>query len=80
MRTFRVIRDEDTTGTGHTGPVGEGAEWSDGTVMVRWTAGPHRAPSMFATADAARTELDRDGGRIEYDDEAPTTGKHGAKA
>jgi len=37
-RTFRLVRDEDATGVSGTGTVAEGAEFSDGTVALRWTS------------------------------------------
>lgn len=36
MRCFVLIRDVDVTGLSGTGVVGEGIEFSDGTVAMRW--------------------------------------------
>lgn len=43
MRTFLVVRDEDTTGISGTGVVAEGIEFGDGTVAMRWR-GPIEHP------------------------------------
>jgi hypothetical protein len=43
MRTFILVRDEDITGISGTGPVAEGIEFSDGTVVMRWR-GPIEHP------------------------------------
>ena len=40
MRTFTMMRDEDVTGVSGTGPVAQGVEFDDGTVVIRWTADP----------------------------------------
>lgn len=36
MRTFQLVRDVDVTGISGTGPVAEGVEFGDGTVVLRW--------------------------------------------
>jgi hypothetical protein len=38
MRTFVLIRTEDVSGVSGIGPVAEGIQFSDGTVVLRWTA------------------------------------------
>lgn len=52
MKRFTLQRDEDPTGISGTGRVAEGVEFSDGTVVVRWTTGRHRStvvwPNMAA--------------------------------
>lgn len=35
-RTFILYRDVDVTGVSATGPIAEGAVFSDGTVVLRW--------------------------------------------
>lgn len=35
-RRFNLVRTEDVTGISGTGTVGEGVEFSDGTVALRW--------------------------------------------
>lgn len=37
-RAFVLQRDEDVTGVSGTGVVAEGVEFSDGTVVLRWTS------------------------------------------
>lgn len=37
-RRFRLVRHEDVSGVSGTGPVAEGAVWSDGRVAVHWTS------------------------------------------
>lgn len=38
MRRFLLVRTRDVTGISGLGPVAEGVEFSDGTVVLRWTA------------------------------------------
>jgi hypothetical protein len=38
MRTFRLYRGKDMSGVSGTGYVAEGVEFSDGTVVLRWTS------------------------------------------
>lgn len=37
MRRFHLVRVSDVTGISGTGRVAEGVEFSDGTVVMRWT-------------------------------------------
>lgn len=37
MRRFLIVRDEDESGVSGTGIVAEGVEFTDGTVVFRWT-------------------------------------------
>lgn len=36
MKRFRLVRDRDISGVSGTGIVAEGAEFSDGTCVLRW--------------------------------------------
>jgi len=37
MRVFFLVRDEDPTGVSGVGTVAEGVEFTDGSVVLRWT-------------------------------------------
>lgn len=46
-RTFVLRRHVDPTGISGTGVVAEGIEFTDGTVVIRWTAGDHHSTVMW---------------------------------
>lgn len=48
MRTFHLQRDEDVSGISGTGRVAEGVEFSDGTVVIRWTAGDRHSTVVWS--------------------------------
>ena len=45
-RRFDVVRDTDVTGISGTGRVGEGVEFSDGSVVMRWLKAGTARPSL----------------------------------
>lgn len=47
MRRFQLERDVDVSGISGTGVVAEGVEFSDGTVVIRWTVGEHRSTVVW---------------------------------
>lgn len=49
MQTFHLQRDEDITGVSGTGKVAEGVVFSDGTVVLRWTAGEHHSTVQWGS-------------------------------
>lgn len=43
IRRFYLQRDADVSGISGTGVVAEGVEFTDRTVIIRWTTGQHRS-------------------------------------
>lgn len=54
MRTFRLLRITDETGTSGTGHVAEGVRWSDGSVSLRWVG---KTPS-FVNYEGVPTDVE----------------------
>jgi hypothetical protein len=54
VRTFKLLRLEDETGSSGTGHVAEGVRWSDGSVSLRWIG---KTPS-FVNYEGVPTDLD----------------------
>lgn len=52
MRRFEFHRDVDVSGISGTGVVAEGVEFSDGTAVIRWTAGEHHSTVVWASMDS----------------------------
>lgn len=50
MKTFILRRDTDVTGVSGTGDIAEGAEFSDGTVVLRWGPNPQRGVTRSSIA------------------------------
>lgn len=61
MRTFVLQRDEDVTGVSGTGIVAEGAEFTDGTVVVRWIVGDHHSTALWPDIQAVEEIHGHDG-------------------
>lgn len=47
VRRFELHRDVDVSGVSGIGVVAEGIEFSDGTTVIRWTAGEHRSTVVW---------------------------------
>jgi hypothetical protein len=68
-RTFALIRDEDVTGASGTGHVADGAQFADGTVVIRWIH-QYASTVVWASVDDAIAVHGHDGlTRIQWDDE-----------
>lgn len=52
-RRFRLVRDHDVSGVSGVGAVAEGVEFTDGSCVVRWTAGEHRSTVVWASVEDA---------------------------
>jgi hypothetical protein len=50
MRRFELHRDRDATGISGTGIVAQGAQFDDGTCVLRWLS-EHRSTAVYASAD-----------------------------
>lgn len=50
MRTFKLVRTEDFSGVSGTGEVAEGAQFSDGTCVMRWLT-KTTSKGMYATVE-----------------------------
>lgn len=59
-RRFHLVRSEDVSGVSGTGIVAEGAQWSDGTVTVRWF-GEHSSVVQWRSRDDALAIHGHDG-------------------
>ncbi|GAA5514784.1 hypothetical protein Dcar01_03545 [Deinococcus carri] len=56
MRRFQLVRSEDVSGCSGCGVVAEGAEFSDGTVVIRWLVEPCGTTLRDCMADVERIE------------------------
>jgi hypothetical protein len=50
MRIFELVRHEDVTGLSGTGVIAEVAEFTDGTVAVRWVT-EHRSTAIWPSVE-----------------------------
>lgn len=61
MTPFTLHRSEDVTGVSGTGTVAEGVEFTDGTVVLRWIVGEHRATVVWPNIAAVKAIHGHDG-------------------
>lgn len=72
-RLFHLERDTDVSGVSGVGTVAEGVEFSDGTVVLRWTAGDDHSTVVWASIGAVERIHGHSGAtRIVWDDEPGT--------
>lgn len=50
-RTFKLVRHEDATGISGTGHIADGAQFSDGTCVLRWKTG-HRSTCVYDSLES----------------------------
>lgn len=69
MRLFHLERDIDVSGVSGTGVVARGVVFPDGSVAMRWDAGPDRSTVLWDSIDAAERIHGHGGAtRIVWDD------------
>ncbi len=72
-RTFKLMRREDVSGVSGTGFVAEGAEFTDGSVALRWL-GDYPSTAVWASLDLALKAHGHQGKTVVvWDDEPATT-------
>lgn len=61
MRRFILLRQEDVSGVSGTGCVAEGAQFTDGTVALRWIVGEHRSTVLWESMESVEAIHGHDG-------------------
>ncbi|HEX7128285.1 MAG TPA: hypothetical protein VF406_21240 [Thermodesulfobacteriota bacterium] len=51
MRTFQMVRYEDTSGVSGVGVIAEGVVFTDGTVVLRWVTA-HRSTGLYDSVES----------------------------